>query len=116
MRVILFQSRFAELVRSGTKKQTIRKRANCKPGDVLSLRTWIGKARQKGSYQEVLLESVCTEVLPTIITACGVEVDGVLTPAQHIAVADGFRDWEGMRDWFECTHGLPFTGELIRWR
>ena len=28
---------------------------------------------------------------------------------------DGFASWPEMRDWFDQTHGLPFTGTLIRW-
>jgi hypothetical protein len=29
--------------------------------------------------------------------------------------ADGFRDFEHMKQWFRDTHGLPFSGRLIGW-
>jgi hypothetical protein len=32
------------------------------------------------------------------------------------AMADGFTGWEQMREWFRDTHGLPFSGVLIRWQ
>jgi hypothetical protein len=28
---------------------------------------------------------------------------------------DGFVDFDEMFDWFEKVHGLPFTGQLIKW-
>ncbi|MEE8205372.1 MAG: hypothetical protein V3T82_00395, partial [Nitrospinaceae bacterium] len=31
------------------------------------------------------------------------------------AECDGFKSWPEMRDFFQETHGLPFTGILIRW-
>jgi hypothetical protein len=62
MRVIMFQDRFAELVRGGDKCQTIRWSARCRPGDVLSLRRWTGKPYR--SKQETLREAVCTAVSP----------------------------------------------------
>jgi len=113
MRVILFQDRFAELVRDGGKVQTIRKAARCKAGDVLSLRRWTGKPYR--SKQESLREVVCTAVRPVMIYCFGVIVDGERVAGQHMAVKDGFRDWEGMREWFERVHGLPFVGWVIEW-
>ena len=121
MRVLLFQPRFADLVRRGFKTQTIRTHARCKPGDAVSLRTWIGKARQKGSYQKVLLESVCTEVSPVSVSRGGIgTIDMVMLDgspnAETFAQADGFANFADMRDWFKSTHDLPFHGELIKWR
>ena len=52
MRVITFKERFAEPVRSGAKRQTIRKSAGCEVGDILSLRRWTGRPRH--SKQELL--------------------------------------------------------------
>ncbi len=28
---------------------------------------------------------------------------------------DGFEDFDCMKQWFNKTHGLPFTGDFIRW-
>jgi hypothetical protein len=33
----------------------------------------------------------------------------------RFAVSDGFDSWDEMRDFFDKTHGLPFTGDLIEW-
>lgn len=116
MRVILFQNQFAELVRSGVKRQTIRCKARCKPGDVLSLRRWSGLPYR--SKQEVLLESVCTEVLPVEVDFECIRIGdascfGLSADAQ--AQKDGFCDYTSMRRWFFNTHGLPFAGWVIRW-
>lgn len=113
MRVILFQDRFADKVRDGSKTHTIRKTARCKPGDVLSLRRWTGKPYR--SEQETLREAVCTAVHAVTIFPFDVTVDGQRVPGQHLAVKDGFRDWDEMREWFENVHGLPFVGWLIEW-
>ena len=113
MRVLLFQERFVEAVRSGKKVQTIRKKARCQPGDVLSLRRWTGRPRW--SKQEEILVAVCAAVHAVTVLPFDVTVDGQRVPGQHLAVKDGFRDWEEMREWFNETHGLPFEGELIEW-
>ena len=113
MRVILFQDRFSCKVRDGSKPHTIRRTARCKPGDVLSLRRWTGKPYR--SKQETLREAVCTAVHAVTIFPFDVTVDGRRVPGQHLAVKDGFRDWEEMREWFENVHGLPFVGWLIEW-
>jgi hypothetical protein len=31
------------------------------------------------------------------------------------AIADGFNNWQELVEFFESTHGLPFTGVLIQW-
>jgi hypothetical protein len=123
-RVILFQDRFAPLVLDGTKPHTIRRQANCQPGDLLSLRLWTGKPRRKGSKQEVLREETCVAVLPVSIGhgphGYGLRVDGVELIAVEargkLARNDGFSCATQMRDWFKSTHGLPFEGFLIAWR
>jgi hypothetical protein len=63
MIVYMFQDRFSELVRDGSKRQTIRKGLpRCKPGDTMSLRRWTGKPYR--SKQEELRVAVCTETVP----------------------------------------------------
>ena len=112
MRVILFQDRFAELVRTGQKKQTIRKKARCKPGDELSLRKWTGKPYR--SKQETLLNTKCKEV-GAIRIEDGPAPAGVLMIVEGWAHADGFSSFIEMQEWFRKTHGLPFEGEVITW-
>jgi hypothetical protein len=113
MRVILFQDRFAEMVRRGNKRQTIRKSARCKLGDVLSLRKWSGKPYR--SKQEVMREAVVAIVYDVEIDAHGIALDGAPISRTLVAICDGFANWPEMREWFHATHGLPFTGHLICW-
>ena len=120
MRVIIFQPQFAELVRSGTKMQTIRKTALCKPGDTLSLRRRTGKPYR--SKQETLRVVTCSEVLDVVIgdpRPDGLVIDGreqVCSERARIARQDGFRCMTHMLDWFDEVHGLPFRGQMITWQ
>ena len=115
MRVILFQDRFADKVRDGSKRQTIRKTARCKPGDILSLRRWKGKPYR--SKQEILREAVCSAVTPVEINSFGADIIGdvFIHCPDTLARSDGFIGWPEMRDWFQETHGLPFNGFVIEW-
>lgn len=120
MRVLMFQPRFQAAVAAGTKCQTIRPKARCQPGDDLSLRKW--KDKPYRSLQLPLRETVrCTAVQPVRIFASPWGELGVIVGEKNItdldafAKADGFRDANDMRAWFEATHDLPFDGELIKW-
>jgi hypothetical protein len=116
MRVLLFQERFVEAVRSGKKVQTIRKKARCQPGDVLSLRRWTGRPRW--AQQEEILEAVCVDVRAVKIGMNQpVDYGGprLFPDADAWARSDGFKDWLEMALWFNEAHGLPFEGELIEW-
>lgn len=118
----MFQPRFAGLVESGTKRQTIRPlpKRPVRPGHLLSLRVWT--ERPYGSRQRVLGTAVVTSVEPVTIEDTGredlVTVAGRQLPPEELhafAVADGFAGALEMFNWFEQTHGLPFTGVLIKW-
>ncbi len=126
--VRMFQSRFAPLVESGAKCQTIRPKAKLVPifGDVLSLREWTGKPYR--SNQRVLREAPSLGTEGILIESNGVQISpGTLRCfymgensrrsqlLEEFARADGFADWSAMRDWFQKTHGLPFEGSLIKW-
>lgn len=115
MRVFLFQPRFAPLVAAGTKHQTIRLQARCQPGDTLSLRQWSGKPYR--SKQQLLGTVTCVDVVSVRLFDSGVILcgRGWIGMSNGFARADGFADWDEMRAWFEATHGLPFSGELITW-
>lgn len=123
MRVLTFQPRFQAAVASGEKKQTIRASARCKPGDELSLRKWKGKPYR--SLQLPLREAVrCTAVKSVQIglshdgSRIHITLDDLPLPRHVVdtfALADGFRDADDMRAWFEATHDLPFIGEMIQW-
>ncbi len=113
MRIVMFKERFAEPVRSGSKRQTIRKRAGCAVGDILSLRRWTGRPRH--SKQELLREAPCRSVKTIEISMADVRVQGVRVHEESMAQADGFIDCKEMREWFGRVHGLPFRGFLIEW-
>ena len=129
--VRLFQPRFAELVASGRKLQTIRplpKRIPF-PGDHLSLRTWTGLPYR--SPQRVLLDTTLASIQPvriqddgiykapepgSLLHAIGVPIIRLHgESADRFAVADGFDHWPAMHAWFQAEHGLPFDGVLLTW-
>ena len=117
--VRMFKPRFAALVESGVKCQTIRPKPKRMPmaGDRISLRAWIGKPYR--SKQKILCQAVITDVQPCFISRSGIIVGEKWTEffdMNSIAVADGFRDAHEMRSWFEETHGLPFNGILIKFQ
>lgn len=119
MKVLMFKPQFAEAVHEGTKKQTVRpERKNpIKLNQELSLRQWTGLPYR--SKQIILREAICTETAKINITAeREILLDGKeLEPLDVwlLAVADGFYSEVGLFEFFEKTHGLPFTGTLIKW-
>lgn len=119
MPILNYQKQFAPLIESGEKRQTIRalRKRPIIRGDRLfhytGLRT---KACRK------LLESKCLWADRIDIIPHGkVFINNWLCTGsmRKFAIADGFRregfEWEDMLEFFERTHGLPFTGQLIRW-
>lgn len=118
--VRLFQPRFAALVATGDKTQTIRPvpKRMPKPGDIIDCREWTGKpyrSKQK-KLGEFKIRSV--EVVGFDTNYYGIVNEHATSykPLLHqFARADGFRDWPEMLEWFEREHGLPFRGILIRW-
>ena len=116
MRVLMFQERFWERVREGSKCQTIRQKPRCVPGNMLSLRRWTGKPYR--SKQEVLRTAVCLAIYPMWIGETQIAMNGYYLDEageQECATLDGFQNMEDMRRWFRSTHGLPFTGCVIVW-
>jgi hypothetical protein len=108
MRVLTFQDQFVEKIRDDSKTQTIRRKALCRPGDMLSLRRWTG--RPYHSKQEIIKEVVCLSVVKIYLS----KENSVILP-KNIAIDDGFSGTEAMIAWFETVHGLPFYGEVIKW-
>lgn len=117
--VRLFKPQFAELVRTGAKRQTVRPvpKRMPKPGDALSLRCWTGRPYR--SAQVVLRNAEVTAVSSVSIRQCGMEVAGVRLSDSEMrlfAQADGFACVEEMLTWFHETNGLPFDGIVIQWK
>ena len=117
MPALNFQKRFAHLVESGQKCQTIRApRIDGKPnaciGDTLYLYTGM---RTKGCRK--LGKAICAKTSQVVITHdWRILVNGILVKdGDGFARADGFSDMTEMFDWFHKTHGLPFEGSLIEW-
>jgi hypothetical protein len=120
MPLLGYKSQFAALVESGEKRQTIRamRKRPFKVGDRLyhytGLRT---KACRK------LLESDCTAADDIFIDKKGnVYINGRClyeSAKESFAYADGFRHpgflWAQMLEFFKTVHGLPFTGQIIKW-
>ncbi|WP_157837108.1 ASCH domain-containing protein [Geminisphaera colitermitum] len=122
----MFKPRFAALVESGAKLQTVRPKPKRMPqaGDAISLRCWTGLPYR--SKQRVLREATISQVSEIVIAAEGISpirveplgTSGALNywPSPDVfAHADGFADWPEMREWFATTHGLPFAGIIIFW-
>ncbi len=123
MPAITFKKQFAHLVELGIKdpgnpagkRQSIRalRKRQFKVGDRLYLYTGM---RTKGCRK--LGEAVVKDVLPIEFSRGWGTLDGEKMNAEvfhHIAVCDGFESAYEMLNWFEKEHGLPFTGQLIRW-
>lgn len=118
-----FDRRFAEAIRSGTKRQTIRrerKRGNAYIGCALQLyvgmRTW---------DCEKLIDAQCTSVekiLVDCLNGCTYLENRRLTRRQEneLARADGFENafemYDFLKDQYENTGSYPiFEGILIKW-
>lgn len=111
-----FKERFIPLIKSGEKRQTIRKKrkGQAKPGATLylyfGLRTkWCTKIK----------ETICTRVEEIEIRANGtVKVNGKKmdwVQKYALAKADGFENFDTMIRWWKQTHELPFKGDIIYW-
>lgn len=116
--VKMFQPRFAPLVKSAIKRQTVRrlpKRERDMPevGDRISAREWMGDPYR--SKQRPLIEGVITEVEPISIEYDYITVNTNSEPCESFAIADGFENFQEMVEWFRTNHKLPFDGILIKW-
>lgn len=110
-----FQTQFTTDVLSGIKRQTIRmKRKNRPvPGQIAHCFTGMRtkKCRRLGSWP-------IYAVIDVKILEEGVLLNGAAIKDSQLdafSQADGFRNWPFMKTWFEKTHGLPFSGDLIKW-
>lgn len=123
-----FNSRFAEPIIAGTKRQTIRaqRKRHARPGEALQLYTGM---RTKHCRKLLNTDPICSSVTPVHLIfsqwsgAVQFTIDGtrLMPTAMHIfAVEDGFGSLDDMISfWFE-QHGrgapeILFDGVLIRW-
>lgn len=126
MPALNFKAQFADQVKNGEKRQTIRARGKRRPprvGEPLMLYTGM---RQVGCRK--LLDVVCTEVVPISISIksktvqmtrnFGVEPRWVSLDDDEIedlAKADGFPSASAFFAWFAENHGDTFSGYVIKW-
>ena len=115
MPLLNYKKQFAPLVESGEKRQTIRamRKRPFNPGDRLYHYTGL---RTRSCRK--LLESDCISADKIDIIPHGTVFINDLRRTgsmEEFAAADGFDTWEDMLEFFERTHGLPFTGQLIMW-
>lgn len=131
MNVILFQPRFEQSIVTGRKLHTIRPhrrdgRPRARFGEALSLRVWTGlpyRSRQREFAQVVVTDTDTVRIhddglewRPGSIAATFWHQDRKAALLKSFAWSDGFANWPELQAWFASTHGLPFTGELIRWQ
>ncbi len=106
-------------IKSGAKRQSIRgdRKKPIKIGDKLYL-YW--KQRSPKDCEK-LGETTCIKTTPLTIEKskvilnypnCG---DYELVDLDKFAIADGFDNWQETIEFFDKTHGLPFTGNLLEW-
>jgi hypothetical protein len=120
MPLLNYREQFAEMVESGSKHQTIRamRKRPFKVGDQLyhytGLRTKACRKLCKSECREV--HDLQIDVLGSLFVD-GVEINQVFR--ECLAWDDGFRrpcfSWYEMLAFFKTTHGLPFSGQLIKW-
>lgn len=116
MPALNFKCDFVGAILRGEKRQTIRqvRKHPIKPGDKLYLYTGMRTA-----HCSKIADAVCESISPIEIRADGMSLDGadMLEWEQvQMAHADGFRDVELFRYFFERQYGLPFVGVVIRFR
>ena len=113
-----FMARFAPLVESGEKCQTIRQTdKGAKPGDTAYLYTG-----QRTKQCRKLGEGMILSVLPIKIARLSLGEPYAATTTYLVgdrlddfSKADGFAGGEEMVAWFEKQYGLPFFGYLHQW-
>jgi hypothetical protein len=126
MPAINFDPRFAELVASGQKTQTIRQTQRCKPADRLQLYTG---QRTKACRKLVTPDPVCEAVYKIFFTTKRLLINNIHSTwdnqnifsdsAQLDAFAqkDGFADYADFLKFFsETYHTTKIVAFLITWR
>lgn len=129
MPALNFQDRFADLVASGLKPHTIRRRRKhpIKPGQTL----YLYRGMRTALCRRLRKPLPCLQVTPIQIDAIRrtvrlgsgslyypYEMEVMLTDPETLTLAkrDGFRDLDDFYAWFGNTHGGQFVGDLIEWR
>lgn len=105
---------FVDQIKDGRKRQTIRKKARCKPGDKLQLYTGM-----RSSLCTKIGDAICKSVSEIVIDVDYVAVDGFRLASGDVidlAQRDGFSGPIAFKGFFLDKYDLPFHGHIIRWR
>ena len=108
------------MVESGQKTQTIRKvrKHPTKPGQIAYLNTGM-RTKNFRRLGIGMIESVTPFKLRS---ERHFKVGDQFYYPEHfgngrkLAKKDGFKDWESFVEFFKTHYGLPFEGEIIKWR
>ena len=118
MVAINFSGRFAELVASRVKRQSIRadKTARYRTGRTLQLYTGMRTkdCRKLTVTDPVITERIYCAVRPDYLTLGGPGYPKI--DMNEFAVLDGFANYAELVQWFQDTYKQPtFVGHCIRW-
>jgi hypothetical protein len=118
MTTLNFSGRFADLVASGTKRQTIRADKHGRLGVGRQLQLYTGlrtkNPRKLTDQDPVVVENVYVAVRPDYLTLGGPGYPKIDFDA--FAMMDGFNSYAEMVGWFQDTYKQPsFIGRCIRW-
>lgn len=121
MPALSFQKEFALAVERGSKTQSIRalRKRPIHKGDWLALYTGMRTSRCRKLGEARVTSVVQIEIFPTHVALGGDRIllsETGLTQSTRFARRDGFASLPHLVIWFRETHGLPFVGEVIRWR
>ena len=116
-----FAPRFASLVESGAKVQTIRghRKRHAREGEAVQLFTAMRTraCRKLVDPDPVGIGVLEIKIYRDFVQHPEVGGDGSIIDLDNFARDDGFADWSEMRAWWDKTHGIGlFEGVLIRWR
>lgn len=114
MVAINFQPQFIEALLLGAKRQTIRRKARCEPGDKIQIYTG-----QRTKDCRMLGEAVCLATAPVALYPSRAYIGSHMlsdNQRQELAEADGFKDYAEMHEWFKVKYkSRSFEGVIIKW-
>lgn len=118
-----FKPQFADAIRTGAKRQTIRARGKRKPpkaGEIAHCFTGLRTQHvsRLGSFPIESAEPISISAAGRTVSmprdGCWQELDG--DELQQLAQADGFVSVDDFFLFFQTEHNLTFSGYLIKWR
>lgn len=118
-----FKPQFADAIRTGAKRQTIRARGKRKPpkaGEIAHCFTGLRTQHvsRLGGFPIESAEPISISTAGRTVSmprdGCWQELDG--DELQQLAQADGFASVDDFFLFFQTEHGLTFSGYLIKWR